>query len=325
MLAAGSPRPRTTARSPRGTSIDSSDSVAGVVITHPGRVVYPKDDLTKIDLARYYQQVWPHMHPHLRDRAVSLVRCPGGIAGPHVFQRHLTSEIPGVEQRVLDVGERSDPDAARKPYPIVKAPEGLIGLAQMNVIELHSWGSRAGAPLKPDRLIFDLDPGHGAGWDALVESAGLVRALLERLGLACFVKTTGGRGLHVVVPVKPRATWDEAKAFTRGVAMGLAARHPDLLVAKSGEASRRGRGFCDYLRNERLATAVSPFSARAREGAGVSMPVAWSDLPRIAPLEFTITSAPKHLAKRRRDPWDSLEASAVVLTTRVMKQLDADD
>jgi bifunctional non-homologous end joining protein LigD len=272
--------------------------VAGVRITHPERVIDASTGRTKLDLARYYASVAEWMLPHLKSRPASLVRAPEGVGGELFFQKHAdVRTMPGVK----DLPDLWEGHGALLEVPTAKA---LVAAAQMNVVEFHTWNSVKQKIAKPDRMIFDLDPGEGVGFDAVREGAQLMQALLEELGLRCWLKTSGGKGLHVVVPLSPRLDYDTVKAFSQQVVQHLAATIPQRFVAKSGPTNRVGKIFVDYLRNGFNATTAAAFSARARPGLGVSMPIAWDELPEIrSGAHWTISDARDRLSFQKADPW----------------------
>ena len=262
--------------------------VAGVAISHPERMLYPAVHATKLDLARYYESVGDWILPHLRDRPLSLVRCPRGPAQQCFFQRNAHETMP-----------------RRGEFIVADTLPALAQLVQMGVIELHTWGSRAEKPLLPDRMIFDLDPDPDLSWTRVVEGANLVRTLLEELRLECYVKTTGGKGLHVVVPLRPEHSWKEVKEFSQRVAQHLAATLPEQFTSKLTKALRRKKIFIDHLRNQEGATAVAAYSVRARDGAPVSVPLAWNELsPRRKPPRFDIRTILARLKHLKADPWE---------------------
>lgn len=270
-----------------------------IKVTHPERVIDPASGATKLDLIHYYEAVAEHMLPHLEGRPISMVRAPTGVAGEQFFQKHTENyRIPGVRQ----LSESLRP--GHPPMLEIASAESLVAAAQMNVVEFHTWNSTAADIDRPDRVIFDLDPGEGVPWDSLRDAAKLTKGLLELLGLRSFLKTSGGKGLHLVVPLRPSWSYDPVKDFSRDVAEHLAATLPALFVAKSGARNRRGRIFVDYLRNGRTATTIAAFSARVRPGLGVSVPVAWSELGRLtAGDQWNIFSLPARLRALRGDPW----------------------
>ncbi|OWJ78886.1 DNA ligase D [Haematobacter genomosp. 1] len=280
---------------------------ASVELTHPDRVYWPAEGVTKADLADYYTRVWPRIAPFVTGRALALLRCPEGIEGPSFFQKHAWRGIP--EQ----VHQVKDPNNPEEPFVAIDDLDGLIALVQSAVLEIHPWGSTLQSWEKPDMIVMDLDPGEGVAWPDIVSAAGKVRERLEEAGLAAFVKTSGGKGLHVVAPLTPKATWPSVKSFTKSLAEAMAADEPEHFVATISKARRKGRILIDYLRNQRGMTAVAPYSTRARPGAAVSMPVPWEALPGIGPQDFTVLNIADHLAS---DPWETFRASAKPLPTR---------
>ncbi|MGE5793619.1 MAG: non-homologous end-joining DNA ligase [Bacteroidota bacterium] len=292
--------------------------VAGVTISHPERPVWPDEGITKADLARYYESVGRWLLPHVADRPLSLIRCPGGTAKQCFFQRHMGRERPaGVKTFVW---ERS---AKRRHYLYVGTLPAVVQLVQRGVVELHTWGSVVPRPGRPDRITIDLDPDPALPWTTVAEAARLVRSLAQEIGLKGFVKTTGGKGLHVVMPIARRSGWDEVKALARSLAETLALAMPDRFTASMAKRERAGRVFVDYLRNGEAATAIAAFSARARPGAPVSMPVAWSELAEdVRGRRFNVRSVPALLAARRTDPWADYDRSARPVTKAMLRKLD---
>jgi bifunctional non-homologous end joining protein LigD len=277
---------------------------ASLRVTHPERVIDPSTGFTKMDLVRYYGLVGSLMMEHLKGRPVSLVRAPDGVGGQLFFQKHLENDnMPGVNQ--LDVA--LDPE--HPSYLEISTAEGLMSAAQMNVIEFHTWNAAKNAIGTPDRMTFDLDPGEGVQWGLIQESAQLVRIFLEELGLKPFLKTSGGKGLHIVVPIKKLRGWDTVKDFSHAIVQHLANTIPQRFVAKSGPSNRKGKIFIDYLRNGFGATTVSAWSVRARPGVGVSVPAAWDELQ-------ALTSAARWSAlnihgrlDKGNTPWADYESS----------------
>jgi bifunctional non-homologous end joining protein LigD len=270
----------------------------GVAITHGDRVIDPSTGLRKIDLVRYYESVAEWMLPHLRQRPVSLVRAPQGITGELFFQKHSEAKMPGV----VDLDAELWPGHA--PLLAINSLEGLISATQMNVVEFHTWNTTAKKINQPDRVIFDLDPGEGVTWAELQEAALLMHTLLEELGLKSWLKTSGGKGLHVVVPLAPRLDDDAVKAFSKAAVEHMARTIPQRFVAKSGSSRRVGKIFIDYLRNGHGQTTAAAFSARARPGLGVSMPVAWAQLSALkSGAHWTIQTAREYLSFSADDPW----------------------
>jgi bifunctional non-homologous end joining protein LigD len=261
----------TSAPRSSGKGTAAGTRVAGVKLTHPERMLYAEAGLTKLDLACFYERVAERMLPYLADRPLTLVRAPDGIAGHRFFVRHAGDWAPR-ELRQLAI------EGGAGTTMIVDDVRGLIALAQMNVLEVHPWNARTSALEQPDRLVFDLDPGPEVPWSDVVDGARRVRDVLATLELASFVKTTGGKGLHVVVPLVPAATWEEALDFSHTLAQALERFEPTRFSAGLAKAGRTRKIFVDYLRNRRGATAVSAYSSRAHALATVSVPVAWEDL-----------------------------------------------
>jgi bifunctional non-homologous end joining protein LigD len=291
--------------------------VAGVAISHPDRVIWREEGITKADLARYYEAVGPKLIEHLRCRPLSLLRCPDGTAAQCFFQRHLGSGRPeGVKTFVWDRSSKG------QGYLYVNTIEAVIGVVQHGSVELHTWGATVPSVRKPDRITIDLDPDPALPWKAMVEGARLVHTLFEQLGLRSFLKTTGGKGLHIVVPLVRRHTWAEVKSFAHGVATHLERTFPDRFVAKASKARRQDRIFVDYLRNGETATAVAAFSARARPGAPISMPVPWTALAEdIRGTHFNVRNAIQRLAAQRSDPWADYARTAQRITRSTRQAL----
>ncbi|HTH80845.1 MAG TPA: DNA ligase D [Ramlibacter sp.] len=267
-------------------------------VTHPERVVDPESGLTKIDLVRYYALVAALMWPHLKDRPIALVRAPDGIGGELFFQKHMDRyKMKGIE--TLDPAIW--PGLPAMVY--VAKPEGLLSAAQMNVIEIHTWNGVRTNIDKPDRVTFDLDPGEGVKWRDIQEAAQLVHAFLGELGLPAFLKTSGGKGLHIVVPLKKQFDWDTVKDFSRAIVEHLARTIPDRFVAKSGGGNRVGKIFIDYLRNGYGATTVCAWSARARPGLGISVPVGWDELESLKGGAHWTVATVHHRLDAGNEPW----------------------
>ena len=255
---------------------DGPAVLAGQTITHPERVIDPASGATKLDLARYYATVAPLILPHLAKRPVALLRAPDGIGGEQFFQKHMEGRaLPGVT--LLDAA--LDPGHAA--LLEIGSEAALMGVVQMNTVELHTWNATHDKIERPDRFTLDLDPGEGVAWPQVQEAAQLVRTLLTELGLVPFLKTSGGKGLHVVTPIKRLYDWDTVKAFSKQLVDHLARLMPDRFTAVSGPKNRVGKIYPDYLRNARGATTVCAWSVRARPGLGVSVPVAWDELSKI--------------------------------------------
>ncbi|MDA8521042.1 DNA ligase D [Acidovorax sp. NCPPB 4044] len=285
-------------------------------VTNAERVIDADSGLTKLDLVRYYALVAPLMMEHLRQRPVSVVRAPEGVGHELFFQRHQEQgTVEGI--RLLDTALYPDHPALME----VAAPEGLPASAQMNAIEFHTWNARSDRIARPDRMTFDLDPGEGVGWEKIQEATTLMRVMLTELGLSAFLKTSGGKGLHVVVPIKRLHGWDTVKGFSQAVVQHMARTIPHLFVAKSGPRNRVGKIFVDYLRNGFGATTVCAWSARARPGLGISVPLAWNELETLSgSAQWTVRSVDDRL-REGNAPWDGY-ASAAVSITRAMRLLE---
>src|SRR5690348_2717574 len=281
-------------------------TVAGVRLTHPDKVLYPEQGISKQDLADYYLAVAERMLPHVARRPLTLVRCPAGSEKKCFYQRHAGSGVPDELEEVKIAG-------FAEPYLYIKDTSGLIALVQMGVLEIHPWGARIDRPDRPDRIVFDLDPGEGLDFAAIVAAALDVRERLEAQGLAAFAKTTGGKGMHVVVPIARRHTWPAVKAFAKATAEAMAADAPERFLTRIAKAERKGRIFIDYLRNDPTSTAIGPYSTRARAGAPVAMPLAWDEVtPELDPKHFTIAGARRRIA-RMPDPWADIDKHASAL------------
>ncbi|HUH13006.1 MAG TPA: DNA ligase D [Longimicrobiales bacterium] len=303
------PRPRTTARSASGDAVE----VAGVRLSSPSKVIYAGQDVTKLELAEYYVAVAEWALPHLERRPLTLVRCPSGAQEECFFQKKAGDTAEGLVPRV-DIGGEGK---AEETYLMIDGLASVLALVQLGVLEFHVWGSRADRLERPDRLIFDLDPGEGVAWADVARAAVEVRDFLAELGLTSFLKTTGGTGLHVVVPLVRRSGWDEVKGFAKAVADAFAGADPSRFVSTVSVAKRKGRIYLDYLRNGWNATAVGAYSTRARPGAPVSTPIAWDELdPRRRP-EHGVRSLPERLAKLGADPWADMASVRQSLTVAV--------
>jgi len=290
------------------------NTVLGITISHPEKELWPKSKLgpavTKLDLARYMADAAERMLPHVKDRPVSVVRTPDGINGEQFFQRH---ELKGTAAPMLAIKVKGEP----KPYLGVDSAEALVALAQQGVTELHPWGSKPGDPETPERVIFDLDPAPDVPFASVIAAAKELKKRLEQLGFTPFVKTTGGKGLHVVIAIKG-ADWAGAKAFAKAVALEMEAQSPDRYTSTIAKKARTGKIFVDYLRNDKTSTGVAPWSPRAREGATIAVPLDWSELTaRLDPKKFTIATAAKFLKKP--DPWKGLAKSAKPITAAMRK------
>ncbi len=292
----------------------AGDTVAGVRLSNPDKVLYPRQGLTKRDIARFYEQVAEWVVPQVADRPLTLLRCPDGREGGCFFQKHASERLPPGIRRV-PIQEKG----MEAFYLAVGALTGVVGLVQMGVLEIHVWGARADRPDAPDQMVFDLDPDPTLPWEETVGCALRLREWLEALGLIPFVRTTGGKGLHVVVPLRRRHRWDEVRGFSHAVAAQLARENPGRYTTRMAKSGREGRIFIDYLRNARGATAVAGYTLRARPGAPVATPLEWGEIGRYRADAFTLHNLADHLARRPRDPWAGFNAARRVIT-RAMRE-----
>jgi bifunctional non-homologous end joining protein LigD len=274
----------------------AKDSPSDAKLTHPDRILWPEDGITKRGLAEFYTDIAQWILPHITGRVLSLVRCPGGVGKSCFYAKHIW-EGADKSFEPVDVGEA-------EPMFAIRDLDGLLALVQSNVLEIHPWGSRVETLEQPDRIIFDLDHGEDVAWDEVIAAAIEVKDRLAALGLDSFVKTTGGKGLHVVSPITPDAQWDKVKDFTKRFAEAMAADSSGRYLAVMTKSRRRGKIFIDYLRNGRGATAVGSYSTRARNGAAIYAPLTWAELQTgIRANHFTIDNLRQRLSHRKRDPW----------------------
>jgi bifunctional non-homologous end joining protein LigD len=303
-------------RRPRSLTKTEVKALQKVELTHPGRILYPAEGITKRDLVGYYAAVAEWMLPHVINRPVSFVRCPRGQGGPQFFQKHLAAGTPETLRRV--VIREKDKDET---YLVIDDLPGLVSVVQMSVLEIHPWGATSDDVEHPDRMIFDLDPDPAVGWPTVIEAAREIHDLLDDIGLESFVKTSGGKGLHVVVPLQRRHGWDELKRFARAFCHQLANKSPQRYTANMSKSARPGKIYLDYVRNSRGATAVAPYSTRATERATVSMPIAWDELsPDIGPAYFHVGNVPDRLASMKRDPWQKFFSVRQSLTAAILRR-----
>ena len=287
----------------QGPAMDADKAADAITLTHPERVVFPDDGIRKQEVFDYYRSMLPWLLPEITGRPLSVVRCPQGAGRPCFFQKHI-----GAGMQHVDSIRLREESGVEEDYLVVHDAAGVLELVQFNALELHPWGATEDDPELAQRLVFDLDPGPDVPWKEVVAAARLLRARLEELKLQSWVRTSGGKGLHVVVPLRPASPWDQAKSFAHGFADALAASEPLKFVATASKRLRKGRIFVDYLRNGRGATSVASFSLRARPGAPVAMPVRWEELGRVkSGAQFTLRNAPARMRRLRSHPWEGID------------------
>lgn len=269
-------------------------------LSNPDKLLYPEAKITKLNLVNYYSKIENWILPYIVKRPLTLVRCPEGQKKKCFYQRHLNKEIENLYPIKL-----TGKTAKSEPYLYVKDKFGLMALIQLGVLEIHPWASQIDKLDKPDFITFDLDPGMHVEWKRVIEAAFFVKDNLQKINLTSFVKTTGSKGLHVVVPIKRLYSWDKVKIFAHTVVNYLAMLNPHLIVANMSKTQRKGKIFVDYLRNQYGASSIAPYSTRVRENASVATPLAWDELSiRIKSDGFTIKTLPKRLDRLKHDPWE---------------------
>jgi len=288
----------------------------GVPLTNLDKILYPEQGLTKGQLIAYLAVIADWLLPHAADRPLTIVRCPDG-RHKCFYQKHARAGVPDVIGRVA-IAE----DDGTAEYMTIRDLAGLIALAQLGTLEIHTWGCHTDKIERPDLLVFDLDPDPDLAWDVVVDAALRLRRRLDDLGLVTFVKTTGGKGLHVVAPIERRIEWDDFKAFARAVTERIAEEDPDRYVTSPLKARRKGKIFLDYLRNSRGATFIAPYSPRARAGATVATPITWEELSAgVDPAAFDVTSVPRRLGALSRDPWDGFHDLRQTITATARRSV----
>jgi bifunctional non-homologous end joining protein LigD len=313
-----SARRKAPARAKAAPANSDADPLAGLALTHPDRVLDPESGLTKRGLAVYLALVADRMMPHIEHRPISFVRCPGGTGKACFYQKHSEAALPpGIGSVTIREKEGTDD------YLTIESVQGLLGLAQMGVLEIHPWGARVDDIERPDRLIFDFDPDPAVPFAWVAEAAVQIRERLEKLALQSFLKTTGGKGLHVVAPIAPEHEWKTVKEFARGVATAMAT-DGDRYIVTMTKAKRTGKIFIDFFRNDRGATAVAPYSTRARPGAPVAVPLDWGEAsPALSPAHFTVETVPRRLAQLREDPWAPMLKVKQSITPAALRSVGA--
>lgn len=309
--------PRTRRAAVSSANADAPGSP--VRLTHPDKILDEESGLTKQQLADYYRLIAERMLPHIANRPISIVRCPQGSSKPCFFQKHATETLSSNIESVLIRDKKGDKP---EPYITLSTPEALVELAQLGVLEIHPWGAKNDNLEHPDRIVIDLDPDPAIPWSALADSADTVRKLLRSIGLESFLKSTGGKGLHVVVPILPERGWPEIKNLAHAIALHLEKQNPQLYITRMSKAERKDRIFIDYLRNERGATAVAPYSPRARAGAPVANPLPWSALSASERPHASVRNVAEW--NRGRDPWAKMLTLAQHIDLeRSLKQLQS--
>ncbi len=289
----------------------------GIALSNPDKVYYPGIGLTKLGVANYYEIVAPELLTYVKRRPISLVRCPDGIDGQRFFQRHAMKGMSDAIKQVPIPGGES-----KKPYLYIDSAKGLFGLVQIGTLEIHDWGVSLAHIDKPDRLVFDLDPDEDLPLPILKAAAAEVREFLADLGLKSFLKSTGGKGLHLVAPVTPKLGWDEVKPFAKAVADALVAARPDRYTANPLKKTRVGKVFVDYLRNQRGGSAIVNYSTRAKEGAPVACPLRWDELKGLkVAAPYTVKTLPARLKALKRDPWEGFFSTRQSITAKAKKAL----
>jgi len=312
------PKAGVAAKAPANANVETlvAQLPLGFKVTNLDKVLYPEQGITKGQLLAYLAVVADWMLPHVANRPLTIVRCPEGRKKPCFFQKHILKGSPSPIHRV----PITDSDGDTEDYMRVDDMPGLVALAQMGTLEIHTWGAHADNGERPDLMVFDLDPDEGLPWDKVALAALQLRKRLRDLGLVSFVKTTGGKGLHVVVPFKRSLDWDELKEFTKLVAEAMEANAPDRFTTNMAKRARKGKIFIDYLRNGRNATFIAPYSPRSRENATVAVPITWEELAQgVDPLSFTTLTVPKRLGQLAEDPWKDMETTKQAITAAMWK------
>ncbi len=275
-----------------------------MVLSNADKLLWPKAKISKQDLLDYYASVWPQMEPFIIDRPLSLLRAPDGIGGQRFFQKHAS---PGMHKAISTMKDPQD----KQEHLYIRDFNGVAALVQLGVVEIHIWGAKVDTIETPDQIVFDLDPDEGLADDAVRSAALEVKKHLDELGLPSFVKTSGGKGFHVVVPLKPKAEWEEVKTFAHDFADAMVQAQPELYTATLSKKARKGRIFIDYLRNGRGSTTVAPYSLRANEYAAISMPIPWDMLEtKISPKAFVIDGKETEQLLKRPSAWQDFFKAA---------------
>lgn len=294
------------------------NTVANVAITHPDRILYPELGITKADVARHYKALAPWILPHLKERPLSLLRCPEGLSGECFFQKHPDTNFAKEVPRVA-IPEKQ---GGKSDYVYIGSAMDLVWLVQYGALEFHPWGCRIDDLERPDTLVFDLDPGPGLAWRVIADTAKSLRERLATLGLNSFLQATGSKGLHLIVPVRPELDWEQAKAFAQAVSRAHANDAPGNLTTNMSKTKRKGKVFIDYLRNSRGSTSIARYSTRAKEGATVATPLRWDELSANATANrYTVNNVRRRLSALKADPWEGYEKARRPITRKMLKQL----
>jgi bifunctional non-homologous end joining protein LigD len=292
------------------SAIGDSLALSAIRLTHPDKVLDLESGLTKQELAHYYDAIASHMLPHITGRPLSLVRCMNGTGKPCFFQKHATESLPeGIES--VDIVDKKT--GKPEPYITLSTTKALVGLAQLSVLEIHCWGSTNDSIEKPDLIVIDLDPDEAIDWKTLVSAAGEVRQRMTSAGLEPFLKTTGGKGLHIEARIKPEHDWASVKDFAHRMVLAMETDNPSLFLTRMTKAARKNKIFLDYLRNDRGATAVAPYSPRARKDAPVALPLKWSELKSRERPVFLVATFSKWQNRLNDDPWEGMSKTATRL------------
>jgi bifunctional non-homologous end joining protein LigD len=292
-----------------------------MTLTHPEKILDPASGMTKQMLAEYFVAVAERMLPHVADRPLSVVRCPEGSGKPCFFQKHIGRGLPpGVNS--IAVPNRKTNEVEQ--YLTLNSAEGLVGMAQMGVLEIHPWGSCNERLDQPDRIVFDLDPDAAISWETLADSAEKLRARLKKLHLESFLKSTGGKGLHLVVPIEPELDWGPVKQFAHALVLEMEAEDGARYITKMTKAARTNKIYLDYLRNDRGSTSIAAFSPRARAGAPVAMPLDWKELRAPKRPQFHVTDFAEWKSRLKRDPWKAMTGLRQRLTAEILQAVGAE-
>jgi bifunctional non-homologous end joining protein LigD len=271
---------------------------ANLKLTHPHKILYPEKGITKRELRLFYGKICDWILPYIVNRPLTLLRCPQGREKGCFYQKHFYGSLEPL--CTIDIQEKEKIE----PYVYIQNEIGLMTLIQLNTLEIHMWGSHVNFIEKPDLITFDLDPAPEIEWKEIVKATYFIREQLEGIHLKSFVKTTGGKGLHIVLPIKPHYSWEKIKIFSQQFVNYLVSLKPEQYISSASKLKRKGKIYIDYLRNERGATAIAPYSIRAKENAPMAIPIDWKELPRLRSNTYTIDNLLERLAHLKHDPWE---------------------